>query len=88
MSSIFRPLPSGARCGSCRYFEPNEVGGDEGRCRESPPVLHFIPVPVQTIQGSGIQIQNIAGWPPVRSNQWCGRFVSSEPQFLPRGDAQ
>jgi len=52
-------------CGNCRWH-------DDEACRRNPPHATAIPVPVQSLQGMRMQLQNIAVWPMVRAEDWCG----------------
>ena len=52
------------RCDRCRFFF-SALG--ERQCRQSSPVVFPVQSPVGGLGWAGT-------WPPVREEQWCGKF--------------
>ena len=71
-------------CANCAHFE-----AEQKQCRSQPPRAHVIPVPVQTLQGPGIQIQTFSVWPTVEPEAFCGGWIPSMvPQYPTRSTTQ
>lgn len=75
-------------CRGCDYYLPAPVqkgaaGIEQGQCRANPPTPIGFPVPVQTLEGNGIQLSVQSVWPVVAAAEWCGAHSSldsDEPQ--------
>jgi hypothetical protein len=62
-------------CETCRH---STLDASNLYCRRYPPVAQLITVPRQILQGTEINLQNMASFPPVQPAQWCGEWA---PEF-------
>ena len=51
-------------CGYCAFWQESERSADIGECRKNTPL-------------SGREYDNIAYWPRVQEDMWCGEFRSN-----------
>lgn len=72
---------SGARaCRSCRHAREASAAVNGGAkaplfiCRRFPPQPSAVVLPVQTLQGQGLGVQVVTGWPQVAGDDVCGEF--------------
>jgi hypothetical protein len=74
------------RCQTCKYGVPNVAQistnpahqqGNTLQCKSRPPAVGFVPIPIQTSQGMGVQVQIVSGWPSVQPGDFCSFYESS-----------
>ncbi len=69
-------MPEQEKCLFCHFYQ----GGTQnaGLCRKNPPILQWIPLPVQTMTGAQIQMTPCGGFPQTKEGDWCGAFELGE----------
>lgn len=68
-------------CATCAAWEPQE-GKPTGKCRFKAPLAHVIPLPVQTMQGNGIQLNVITAWPETSPTDFCFDHLEHETETV------
>lgn len=70
-------------CASCRFYKPHNMQRHDGYCRR------HAPSPVVNQQNMKDQVLQLAEWPTVSGDNWCGEFkpkdvtVSTTPERKP-----
>jgi hypothetical protein len=66
-------------CQSCRFsfIPPGATSSPQPmcECRINPPVLQWLLMPIDTLQGRTLQPIPASGFPQIPLNQWCAQWA-------------
>lgn len=73
------PYPE-QKCSTCLYYvgpSALERSNEPAQCRADLPTVQIIPQFEQGIGGVKQSLTTVATWPPVKPDQWCGKWTPS-----------